>query len=80
MQSVFENRDREKRDRLPLKHLSLNLFLNRRINGILLQSQLQIVNRLKKRVPKAKGRQKCVWLESKGKAQAGGQDPETMES
>lgn len=70
----------KKRDTLPLKHLSINLFLNRTINDILLRSQLQIVNRLKKRVPKATGKQKCVWLEREGKAPAGGQDPETMES
>lgn len=67
-------------DAFPLKHFSLNLFLNRPINDILLRSQLQIVNRLKKRVPKAKGKDKCVWLQGEGKAQREEQDPETMDS
>lgn len=80
MQSVFENRDREKCDPPSLKQSLLDLCLNRLINDILLWSQLQIVNRLKKGVPKARGKQKCVWLESEGKAQAGRQDPETMGS
>lgn len=71
MQSVFENSDREMCNPLPLMHSSLNFLLYRPINYILLWSQLQTVNRFLKRVLKAKGKKKCVWLERKGKAQGG---------